>query len=373
MTDTKGRLKEQELLDTQNEKVVEVFSAEEKWRRRKKRTSKYLDPSSASRRWKKACSGMKSSSTKASVQPSIKSTFCSTANVNIAEHSECFSNVAEQPELNDVQVDTVLASLRANFPEVEGLQSVVLGQCVRGISLPKFRPVNTKKKFVQIINVGDHWITLSNVFTTSVNAVYLYNSAYNCINDSAVLQTTSLLRNSDYDEDKGDVITYSIRECCQQSDKTRLCGYYAIAFAISLCNGVDPSGLFYDEQQLIQTVNERLTTHSVDLIPGVESVVQRNYRRPVTVKKLHCLCHSAMGNGSMVQCDNCDNWFHGKCVNLSSIDMKRIRRASQSFTCPECGNATQPPRDSADVIDLTQFESKEVINSCGDQLPHHQV
>ena len=57
-------------------------------------------------------------------------------------------------ELDDQDIDRIQALLRSRFKKIDGLQSVVLDQCVQNISLPKFSACDAQKKFVQIINIG---------------------------------------------------------------------------------------------------------------------------------------------------------------------------------------------------------------------------
>jgi hypothetical protein len=75
------------------------------------------------------------------------------------------SDLREIPELGDLDIDQLQTMLRMHFPDVGGLQSVVLGQCMLNVSLPKFSPVESCKRFVQILNVGDHWVSITNRFS----------------------------------------------------------------------------------------------------------------------------------------------------------------------------------------------------------------
>jgi hypothetical protein len=47
---------------------------------------------------------------------------------------------------------------------------------------------------------------------------------------------------------------------------------------------------------------------------------------------VYCLCRKACKGRFMIQCDYCDEWFHGSCVNLTSIDALHIGR----YKCPGC-------------------------------------
>src|SRR5437016_3027427 len=37
-----------------------------------------------------------------------------------------------------------------------------------------------------------------------------------------------------------------------------------------------------------------------------------------TSVQLYCVCRSSDGQSFMIECDECDEWFHGTCVNITS-------------------------------------------------------
>ena len=50
-------------------------------------------------------------------------------------------------------------------------------------------------------------------------------------------------------------------------------------------------------------------------------------------RELYCVCHLPWdGNSLMVQCDDCFDWFHPKCIGVSS----REAQSKNSFICPQC-------------------------------------
>uniref|UniRef100_A0A5S6PZ43 CXXC-type zinc finger protein 1 n=1 Tax=Trichuris muris TaxID=70415 RepID=A0A5S6PZ43_TRIMR len=46
----------------------------------------------------------------------------------------------------------------------------------------------------------------------------------------------------------------------------------------------------------------------------------------------YCICQSYEDDRFMISCDNCDNWFHGDCVNISERQAKKVVK----FYCPPC-------------------------------------
>ena len=155
-------------------------------------------------------------------------------------------------ELSSDNIEAVSQLPRERCTDVCGLEPLGLGQCVKGKSLPRLASAtnNAGQRFVQVLNVGDHWICVTNRFSSDIATVYVYDSSTSEATPSrlAVLQTTSLLRRQDSSNDK---ITFCIRDFQQQTDGTRLCGYYAVAAAVSVCCNVDPTGATYDEKMLM--------------------------------------------------------------------------------------------------------------------------
>lgn len=50
--------------------------------------------------------------------------------------------------------------------------------------------------------------------------------------------------------------------------------------------------------------------------------------------ELYCVCRQTWdGNCLMVQCDHCSDWFHPKCVGVSTKEAKE-----KAFVCPSCSN-----------------------------------
>ncbi|EDO38102.1 predicted protein [Nematostella vectensis] len=38
----------------------------------------------------------------------------------------------------------------------------------------------------------------------------------------------------------------------------------------------------------------------------------------------------------MVCCDNCDEWYHGECLGMSTEDIEMYKNPEQDFICPFC-------------------------------------
>ena len=50
-----------------------------------------------------------------------------------------------------------------------------------------------------------------------------------------------------------------------------------------------------------------------------------------TELELYCICQKPYNN-KLIQCDSCDEWFHGSCVNITPNDAMGI----DMYSCPNC-------------------------------------
>ena len=47
---------------------------------------------------------------------------------------------------------------------------------------------------------------------------------------------------------------------------------------------------------------------------------------------LHCICLQPWNDRFMIQCDQCDCWFHGECVNIAPEEAELI----DLYNCLDC-------------------------------------
>ena len=339
----KGKVKELHLPRVCKPTKEELASLSETWtkkRKKKKKPAKYLQSSSAM----KVLRGRKVSR---KVEGTLNNALTRT---KVLQSSKC----PDSDELSSDNIEQIFLELRGRRPDMAGLDPPGLGSCVRGESLPRFSTRGDgHAPFVQIINIGDHWVCITNKFTESRNEVYVYDSlipdSHN-ISDNTVLQTSALLRRQ---EDAH--IVFSVRNFCQQSQETRLCGYYAVAAAIACCNDVDPTGSVYDEVVLVREIDKRLadirnnTLQDMDTIPCVTVLGQADVLTVVKPKK-YCVCHSDQCDGFMIECTKCRNWFHERCLKAKPPP-KAKRRESEQWLGPCCHETT------CNVVDLTDDTS----------------
>jgi len=240
-----------------------------------------------------------------------------------------------QAELNDEDIERHMALLRSRHTDLRGLQPTVLGSCRKHYTVPLFTPILLNEKFVQPLNVGDHWITVTNVFSTKSNELQLYDSSYRTVNESTVLQCSSLLRLHEQE----DTITFSVRNYAQQTSGTRICGYYAVASMIAACERVDVSATIFDENVLVQELEDNVAVGESRTVTCIQ-VSEPMVRREVTLPKLWCICQRPSA-GSMVQCDYCRSWFHVTCVRR-----QRNVEIDEPWSCSACSTRSERQRSA---------------------------
>jgi len=237
---------------------------------------------------------------------------------------------ASDLELDDVDIQKAMDILKAHCPSVAGLEHVGLGTCIRGRSVPRFAAAGSRR-FVQIVNVGDHWVCATNFFGETTCDVYVYDSLFSRVTPSLVVQMSSILRL----DSVSNSITFHIREFKQQKPGTRWCGYYAVAAAFAACQGTDPTGTVYTVELLHEAVKRHLDAGSYGLLPATNCKLKRDVQT-LTKQRLFCLCHRR-AMGQMLRCERCHNQFHASCIAMFQLP---LTSDSQLERGPCCAHVT---------------------------------
>ena len=113
------------------------------------------------------------------------------------------------------------------------------------------------------------------------------------------------------------------------------CGLYSIAVLTSLLLGDDPTTLVYNKDELRSHLLEVLETKVISPFPISQT------RRPATrVAKIEkcfvfCICRLPDNGENMICCDNCEEWFHFKCLNtLNATETSFV--TENNWYCASC-------------------------------------
>jgi len=66
------------------------------------------------------------------------------------------------------------------------------------------------------------------------------------------------------------------RFCDLQPTISRLCGYYAVASAIAICHGIDPSAMMFDPATMVQIIDRTIASGVVEKVPMQRQEEQRD-------------------------------------------------------------------------------------------------
>jgi len=52
--------------------------------------------------------------------------------------------------------------------------------------------------------------------------------------------------------------------------------------------------------------------------------------------KLWCICNQPHNNRFMICCDTCEEWYHGKCVNITKAMGQQMESEGKEWICLYC-------------------------------------
>lgn len=172
---------------------------------------------------------------------------------------------------------------------------------------------------------------VSNTGCEVPNEVKLYDSLFTGVTLTTKQQIAALLHVED-----AECIDVKIMPVEQQTNSTD-CGVYAIAFATSLCHGVDPSTIKFNRRAIRSHLWKCMEGgNSIEMFPGVIS-----QGVPATSSKhviqIYCTCRQPYSPGEdMAQCSSCEKWFHKKCVKIPQKIFKYKQCKWQCNSCAAC-------------------------------------
>ena len=105
------------------------------------------------------------------------------------------------------------------------------------------------------------------------------------------------------------------------------CGLYAIAYITAIAYGNDPCALVFHQEMLRSHFIKCLQQKYLTEFPVKQT------RRPQSPKQtevlLYCLCKMPDNGEKMVFCEQCDEWYHAKCIGS-------VGRVPEDLNC-KCG------------------------------------
>ena len=117
----------------------------------------------------------------------------------------------------------------------------------------------------------------------------------------------------------------------QQQKGSSDCGVYAIAFAVHAALGDDVEHLEFDQTQMRNYLLQCFRKRELVRFPTIRKRSRRNNHFPYQEVEVFCSCLMPESYGDMIQCDKCEQWYHIRCVGLSSIP-----RDTELWNCHSC-------------------------------------
>ena len=157
--------------------------------------------------------------------------------------------------LSDKHMHAVQKLLKSQFPHISGLQPTVLGSTNQWDVL--------KSEGVQNLHQTNHWVCMSTIGCPPDTAYFYDSMLYNKsrLPIPVTRDIASLLNAS------GDVINVKVPQS-QLQEGSEDCGLFAIATATSLCYGVPPSMIFWEQRKMRSHLKRCLENMKMTPFPG---------------------------------------------------------------------------------------------------------
>ncbi|XP_047026879.1 death-inducer obliterator 1 isoform X1 [Helicoverpa zea] len=97
------------------------------------------------------------------------------------------------------------------------------------------------------------------------------------------------------------------------------------------------------EQPLLNPVLDKLSAES-----------QESWNSEDDPNRLWCICKQPHNNRFMICCDGCEDWFHGKCVNITKAMGQQMEEQGIEWRCPNCIKKAKPSAKGAKQLQLTE-------------------
>ena len=202
--------------------------------------------------------------------------------------------------LDDTIITAAQYLLHKQFPHVGGFQMPTLGA--------RFAMEPQAEEFVQILCIrNNHWICVSTV-GCEPSIINVYDSLHGCIDT----HTRKLVADLMQSQHKQIEVRYAD---VQWQSGPNDCGLFSLAFATSICFGVDPTTIAFEQRLLRSHLFDCIQSGKLSMFPE-----RTNTRRPKPFKKEHisiyCVCRLIDDGTQMIECFSCLEWFHQSCVRV---------------------------------------------------------
>ncbi|XP_028028225.1 death-inducer obliterator 1 isoform X2 [Bombyx mandarina] len=122
-----------------------------------------------------------------------------------------------------------------------------------------------------------------------------------------------------------------------------------------------------------QYVNKKPNPKKIEPLPQANLIdkicaeSQESWNSEDDPNRLWCICKQPHNNRFMICCDSCEDWFHGKCVNITKTMGQQMEEQGIEWRCPNCIKKVKTTPKSTSKPSLTQ--KKHEVESLSPETP----
>lgn len=129
-----------------------------------------------------------------------------------------------------------------------------------------------------------------------------------------------------------------------------------------------------------QYVNKKLTSKKQEslldtsIVEKISAESQESWNSEDDPNRLWCICKQPHNNRFMICCDSCEDWFHGKCVNITKAMGQQMEEQGIEWRCPNCIKKAKATPKTSNKIPMSQKKHEtEVIANEIKSLPAKEL
>lgn len=229
----------------------------------------------------------------------------------------------QRTSLFDSHIDHFSAILAQQFPSIDGLQRCAIFEAENHA-----RVGTPADKFVQILLVGAHWVTVSNIQCNAPGQVKVYDSLYKNISGDhrpKFVEQVAWMLFSPTPE------LTMLWPDVQHQKGGHACGLFALSNAFALCAGIMPEECAWDQGKLWNHFMTALETGVLSIPP--RRLEKRRHRGILNTERehLYCICRQpALRQRFLLECTICKESYHQECEDVPQVG------DDTSFLCRRC-------------------------------------
>lgn len=225
--------------------------------------------------------------------------------------------------LSDAVMDTAMNLIKLNAGVV-GLQPIF-----HGCHMDFRKAIHPGMHHIQIHHTGTfHWVTTAR--TLPEKHVRLYDSLPGGDLPPFLREQLACIY-AIPDEHELDVVQVPVQT--QQGGVD--CGAFAIAFAVELSLGRDPSNVHFNQRKMRRHLLSCIEAGKMKPFPRHRTPATTSERRPFAIDTGFCICGMPVTFDKNILCIRCSRWFHQSCAGRSD-------NPDDDWTCWKCRGRTPP-------------------------------